>query len=224
MTLHGPLFEDFKENTSTDQFSLQGPRMLKIQMGYGPVQCRAGSMVAYQGDVRFARKSQGMERLVKRAVTGEGVPIMEASGQGELFLGDSAANVQIMYMDNDMVTVNGSAVLAFSSSIQWDIQRVKGLGGMMAAGLFNVVLRGTGFVAVTTRGEPVALDVASAPTFGDPQAAVLWTAGVTANIRTDTSGGIGSFVRGGTGEVFQVAFGGHGHVLVQPSEGGVAAT
>ena len=45
----------------------------------------------------------------------------------------------------------------------------------MAGGLYNVSMRGTGYVAVTTDGDPVALDVASAPTFADAQAVVLWT-------------------------------------------------
>ena len=36
-------------------------------------------------------------------------------------------------------------------------------------------------------------------------------------IRVDT-GGLGSMIRGGTGETFQMAFGGQGYVLVQPSE------
>ena len=46
---------------------------------------------------------------------------------------------------------------------------------------------------------------------------VLWTAGVTMDIRVDT-GGLKSMIRGGTGETFQMAFGGQGYVLVQPSE------
>lgn len=70
---------------------------------------------------------------------------------------------------------------------------------------------------MTTNGEPVALDVSGAPTFGDAQAVVLWTAGVRMDIRVDT-GGLRSMVRGGTGETFQMAFGGQGYVLVQPSE------
>jgi uncharacterized protein (AIM24 family) len=63
----------------------------------------------------------------------------------------------------------------------------------------------------------VALDVATAPTFADAQAVVLWTAGVSMDIRVDT-GGFKSLVRGGSGETFQMAFGGQGYVLVQPSE------
>ena len=218
MPIHGSLFSDFKENTSQDQFSLQNKKMLKVQMNYGPVWARTGSMVAYQGDVRFENKgSGGLGKMFKQAMTGEGVDIMQCSGNGELFIADLASEVQVMYLENDMISVNGANVLAFSSSIDWDIHRVQARGAAMTGGLYNVSLRGTGYVAVTTKGDPVALDVASAPTFADAQAVVLWTAGVSMDVRVDT-GGLKSLVRGGTGELLQMAFGGQGYVLVQPSE------
>jgi uncharacterized protein (AIM24 family) len=218
MAIHGSLFEDFKENASQDPFSLQNKKLLKIQMGFGPVWARTGSMVAYQGDVRFQNKgSGGLGKMLKSAVTGEGVDMMQCTGQGELFVADQASEIQVIYLENDAISVNGANVLAFSSSIEWDIHRIQARGAAMTGGLYNVALRGTGYVAITTKGDPVALDVASAPTFGDAQAVVLWTAGVTMDIRVDT-GGLKSLVRGGTGETFQMAFGGQGYVLVQPSE------
>ncbi|GGC04028.1 AIM24 family protein [Cellulomonas carbonis] len=222
MPIHGSLFQDFRENASQDPFSLQNKKLLKIQMGYGPVWAKTGSMVAYQGDVRFENKgSGGLGKMLKQAVTGEGVDMMQCTGQGELFVADEAADIQVIYLENDMVSVNGANVLAFSSSIQWDIHRIQARGAAMSGGLYNVSLRGTGYVAITTQGEPVALDVASAPTFADAQAVVLWTAGVSMDIRVDT-GGLKSMIRGGTGETFQMAFGGQGYVLVQPSESVVA--
>jgi uncharacterized protein (AIM24 family) len=218
MAIHGSLFTDFKENASQDQFSLQNKKLLKIQMGYGSVWARTGSMVAYQGDVRFQNKGAGgLGKMLKAKATGEGVDMMECTGQGELFVANQASDIQIIYLDNDALSVNGANVLALSSSIEWDIHRIQARGAAMTGGLYNVALRGTGYVAVTTVGEPVALDVASAPTFGDAQAVVLWTSGVTMDIRVDT-GGLKSMVRGGTGETFQMSFGGQGYVLVQPSE------
>ncbi len=218
MPIHGTLFTEYQENPSADPFVLQNKKMLKISMQYGPVWARTGSMVAYQGDVRFENTgSGGLNKMLKSAVTGEGVKVMRCTGSGELFVADLASEIQVFYLENDMVSVNGNNVLAFSSSIEWDIHRVQARGGMMAGGLFNVSLRGTGYVAVTTKGDPVALDVAGSPTFADAQAVVLWTSGVSMDIRVDT-GGIGSMIRGGTGETLQMAFGGQGYVLVQPSE------
>ncbi len=219
MAIHGSLFTQYQENTSQDPFVQQNKKLLKISMNYGPVWARTGSMVAYQGDVRFQNKGAGgLNKLLKQAVTGEGVDMMQCTGSGELFVADQAADIQVFYLENDMVSVNGKNVLAFSSSIEWDIHRVQARGGMMAGGLYNVSLRGTGYVAVTTDGEPVALDVSGAPTFGDAQAVVLWTSGVQMDIKVDT-GGLKSMVRGGTGETIQMAFRGQGHVLIQPSEG-----
>ena len=219
MPIHGSLFTDHMENQATDPFVQQNKKLLKISMAYGPVWAKTGSMVAYQGDVRFQNKgSGGMNKMLKKAFTGEGVDMMECTGQGELFVADRASEIQVFYLENDMVSVNGNNVLAFSSSIEWDIHRVQARGGMMAGGLFNVSLRGTGYVAVTTEGEPVALDVSGAPTFADAQAVVLWTSGVNMDIKID-SGGIMSMVRGGTGELVQMAFNGQGYVLVQPAEG-----
>ena len=218
MPIHGSLFQDHQENPTQDPFALQNKKMLKINMAYGQVWARTGSMVAYQGDIKFENKgSGGLNKMVKSALTGEGVDMMSCVGQGELFVADQASEIQVFYLENDMVSVNGANVLAFSGSIDWDIHRVQARGGMMAGGLFNVVLRGTGYVAVTTKGDPVAFDVASARTFADAQAVVLWTAGVTMDLRIDT-GGMKSMLRGGTGEMVQMAFTGQGYVMVQPSE------
>ncbi|QTE31052.1 AIM24 family protein [Pengzhenrongella sicca] len=218
MAVHGSLFQEFRENTSQDPFSLQNKKLLKVQMGFGPVWAKTGSMVAYQGDVHFANTgSGGLDKFVKSKLTGEGVDMMQCTGAGELFIADVASEIQVMYLEDDAISVNGANVLAFSSSIEWDIHRIHANGAMMAGGLFNVSMRGTGYVAITTKGDPVALDVASAPTFGDAQAVVMWTSGVTMDVRVDT-GGLKSLLRGGNGETIQMAFGGQGYVLIQPSE------
>lgn len=219
MAIHGKLFNEHAENQSTDPFVQQNKKLLKVSMAFGPVLALTGSMVAYQGNITFRNKgSGGLNKLIKSKMTGEGVDLMECTGQGELFLAHDAQDIQVLYLENDAISVNGNSVLAFSASIDWDIHRIQARGGMMTGGLYNVTLRGTGYVAVTTHGEPVALDVASAPTFGDAQAVVLWTDGVTMDIKIDT-GGLTSMLRGGTGEMLQMAFGGQGYVLVQPSEG-----
>lgn len=219
MPIIGSLFQDYSETTGQDPFTHQNKKLLKVQMGFGPVFAKLGSMVAYQGDVRFQNTgSGGLNKMLKAKMTGEGVNMMQCEGTGDLFLADMASEIQIFYLDNDIVSINGGNVLAFSASIEWDIKRVNaGRASMMAGGLFNVELRGTGYVAVTTKGDPVALDVAGAPTFADAQAVVLWTSGVSMDIRVDT-GGLKSMLRGGTGELVQMAFGGQGYVLVQPSE------
>ena len=92
-----------------------------------------------------------------------------------------------------------------------------GTTGVLAGGLFNIQLRGTGLVALVSDGEPLRLDVAEAPTFVDPQAAIAWSGGVSTNLKTDMQAK--SLIGMGSGESVQLALSGQGWVLVQPSEG-----
>ena len=208
----------FREQESTESFSLQNSKLLKVELNQVTIQAKLGSMVAYQGDVKFEHAgSGGMGRMLKKAVTGEGQSLMKMTGSGEVFLADTAQDIHLIYLENDKITVNGPNLLAFDAGIDWDIERVQGASGMMGGGLFNTALQGTGWVAILSDGPPVLLNVATAPTFADAQAVVMWTAGVTMDIRVDT-GGLKSMIRGGTGELLQMAFGGQGYVLVQPSE------
>ena len=96
-----------------------------------------------------------------------------------MFLADRAQEIHLLKLENEKITVNGPNLLAFDADISWDIERVKGASGMMGGGLFNTALQGTGFVAVLSDGPPLLLDVASAPTFADAQAAITWSEGVS---------------------------------------------
>jgi uncharacterized protein (AIM24 family) len=210
----------FKETDSQEAFSLQNPRLLKVRLDEVTIQARLGSMVAYQGDVHFEHAGSGMKRLMKKVATGEGVDLMKASGTGEVFLALQAEEVHLLKLDDEEITCNGQNVLAFDAGIDWDIKRVEGMSGVLTGGIFNVKLKGTGTVAVVSDGPPLLLETGGAPTFCDPQAAIVWSSGVTTSIKTDAS--LKSFIGMGSGESVQVAFQGDGWVLVQPSEGRVA--
>ena len=59
------------ETTSTESMALQNPRLLKVRLD-GEVLAHQGSMVAYQGEVRFAYEGAGgVGRLLQKALTGE---------------------------------------------------------------------------------------------------------------------------------------------------------
>jgi uncharacterized protein (AIM24 family) len=212
----------FNETQSQDAFALQNSKLLKVRLGTsGEIQAKAGSMVAYQGEVSFEHAgSGGLGRMMKKAMTGEGTTLMKMSGSGEVFLADTAQDIHLIYLENDFITVNGPNLLAFDADIDWDIKRVSGASGAMAGGLYNLELRGTGWVAILSDGPPVLLNVASAPTFADAQAAITWSSGVTTSIRTDFK--MKNLVGRGSGETIQMAFAGQGWVLVQPSEGRVS--
>jgi uncharacterized protein (AIM24 family) len=146
---------------------------------------------------------------------------MKITGSGEVFLGDTAQDIHLIYLENDKITVNGPNLLAFDAGIDWDIERVQGASGVMGGGLFNTALSGTGWVAILSDGPPVLLNVASAPTFADAQAAITWSSGITTSIKTDVN--VKTLIGRGSGETVQMGFQGEGWVLVQPSEGRVSA-
>jgi uncharacterized protein (AIM24 family) len=222
MTDMGQPLDQFAEVETGEAFTLQNPRLLKVELSATSVVARNGTMVAYQGDVRFEHKGGGLGRLLKKAATGESLKLMEARGSGELFLASQAMLVHVLRLHNDTLTVNGANILAFEEGIDWDITRVKGgTAGMLAGGLFNVGLSGTGLVALLSDGEPLRLDVGEAPTFADPSAAIAWSGGVSTKLRSDVQAK--SLIGMGSGESFQLGFSGQGWVLVQPSEGRVVA-
>jgi uncharacterized protein (AIM24 family) len=214
----------YNETEATDAFALQNSKLLKVHLDQVTIQAKLGSMVAYQGDVTFEHAGTGgMGRMLKKAVTGEGTALMKMAGTGEVFLADTAQDIHLIYLENDQVTCNGANVLAFDAGIDWDIQKVQGgAGAMMAGGLFNMALSGTGWVAIISDGPPVLLNVAQAPTFADAQAAITWSSGVTSSVKTDFK--MKNLIGRGSGESIQLAFQGQGWVLVQPSEGRIVPT
>ena len=210
-----PNLEQFRDVTPAGRFTLQNTSLLKVRLENDSIQAKLGSMVAYQGDLRFEYQSGGLGRFFKKALTGEGVRLMSATGTGDLFLAHDARKIMVIDLQNERMTVNGDNILAFDAGIDWDIRRVEG-AGRLAGGLFNVVLEGTGKVAVTAHGEPVLLDT-STPTFADPDSAIAWSGDVRTSVRSDIS--FKTFTGRGSGETFQIAFEGPGWVLIQASEG-----
>ena len=197
---------------------LQNERMLKVDLAGtgGFFYAKQGSMVAYQGDVDFAYEgSGGLGRMLKKAFTSEGMSLMKVSGSGDVFLAQEADEIFVLELEDEAVTVNGGAVLAFESTLTWDINRVEG-ASMVSGGLFNTTFTGSGLIAVVAHGTPVVLQV-DVPTFVDMQSAVLWSAGLQSSIRKTAK--LSAAIGRGSGEAYQLALSGQGIVVVQASEG-----
>jgi uncharacterized protein (AIM24 family) len=212
------LFANAEAQTEPGAFVLQNPRMLKVDLRNtdGHFFAKQGSMVAYQGEVDFAYEgSGGMGKFFKKAFTGEGMSLMRVSGSGDVFLAASADELGIIQLEGESVTVNGRNVLAFASSLTWDINKTEG-ASMASGGLFNTTFTGHGALAVSVFGTPVLLQV-DAPTFVDMQAAVLWSTSLTTSMRKTAKAS--ALVGRGSGEAYQLALSGSGVVLVQASEG-----
>ncbi len=214
--------QEFRETESGEAFSLQNDRLLKVELAGVTIQAKLGAMVAYQGDVKFERAAVGgMARLVKKVATGEGAKLMKVSGTGEVFLADHAQEVHLVKLADDKITVNSDNLLAFEDGIDWNIRKVEGASGVLAGGLFNLELAGSGWVALMSDGPPMLLQLKDDPAFADPQAAITWSSGVKTSVKTDVN--LKTLIGRGSGESVQMQFSGDGWLLVQPSEGRVSA-
>ncbi len=200
-------------------FELESERMLEINVS-GLVWTKMGSMVAYRGDLRFTREEileHGIGRFLKRAVSGEGARLTKVEGQGALYLADEGKKISILDLRGETLFVNGNDILAFQDGIQWDIQIMRKVAGMLAGGLFNVKLAGNGLLAITTHYDPLTLTVApEKPVVTDPNATVAWSGTLTPELKTDIS--FKTFLGRGSGESIQMLFRGNGFVVIQPKE------
>ena len=207
------------KNRGKDLFVLETHHLLDINLD-GIVWTKTGSMVAYSGDIKFTREGvleHGVGKLLKKAVSGEGAKLTKAEGKGTLYLADMGKNISILKLQEESIFVNGNDLLGFEDSIKWDIKIMKKVAGMLAGGLFNVKLEGTGMVAITTHHDPLTLTVsADKPVITDPNATVVWSGDLEPELKTDLS--LKTFLGRGSGESIQMNFQGKGFVVIQPYE------
>ena len=200
-------------------FELESDRLLEINLD-GMVWTKTGSMIAYTGGMKFTREGvfeHGLAKLVKKTISGEGAKLTKADGRGTLYLADSGKKISIINLNNESIFVNGNDLLAFEGDIQWDIKIMKKIAGMLAGGLFNVRLEGTGMLAITSHHDPLTLKVTSNnPVITDPNATVAWAGTLSPEIKTDVS--VKTLLGRGSGESIQMKFQGEGFVVVQPFE------
>ncbi|MGH8104787.1 MAG: AIM24 family protein, partial [Arenimonas sp.] len=206
-----------QKDVSPEVFELESSHMLEIKLN-GRVWSKAGSMVAYQGAVKFIRQGvmeQGLGNLLKKAISGEGMQLMKMEGNGRVYVADAGKKITLLRLNGESIFVNGNDVLAFEDGIESTITMMKRMAGMMSGGLFNVKLSGRGVVAITSHYEPLTLRVSAqtGPVFTDPNATVAWSDGLMQDFVTDIS--LGTLLGRGSGESIQLKFSGEGWVVVQ---------
>jgi uncharacterized protein (AIM24 family) len=202
---------------SRARFELENSKLLDIDVD-GTVVTKAGSMVAYEGDLTFTGKSSaegGLTGFIKDQVSSEGTPVMVVEGEGHLYVADQEKRIQLLSLgEGESISVNGNDVLAFEDRVDYEIGTIGSVGGASAAGLTNVFLSGPGTVAITTHGDPLVLEP---PVRTDPDATVAWSSDLSPSITTDRS--LSDAVGQSSGETYQMDFeGSGGFVVVQPFE------
>lgn len=220
--------EEFVERSAEKElgqgfFELESERILEVNLEESLaslVWTKMGSMIAYRGEVNFVREGifeHGVGKMLKRGLSGEGARLTKAEGRGKLYLADEGKKITVLNLSDDAIVVNGSDLLAFEDGIDWDIKIMKKLSAMVAGGLFNVRLEGTGLVAITSHYDPIAFHVTpDNPVFTDPNATVAWSGSLNPDFRTNLQ--LKTLFGRGSGESFQMKFQGDGFVVVQPFE------
>lgn len=198
-----------------ERFQLENSKLLDINLN-GTVMTKVGSMVAFTGNITFTGKSSaegGITGFVKDKVSSEGTTVMEAEGQGHLYVADQGKKIQVLGLGRgESISVNGEDVLAFESSVEYEIGTVGSISEATTAGLTNVFLTGPGYIAITTHGDPLVL---GPPVNTDPGATVAWSANLSPSVSRNKTFEIGQ----SSGEKLQMEFtGSDGFVVVQPYE------
>jgi len=92
--------------------TIQNAKSIKYAVN-GDMLARQGAMIAYRGNLQFERKGQGVGGMLKRAVTGEGLPLMTVRGQGEAWFAHEAQNCFI-------VDIEPGDELGYEYQLTWD--------------------------------------------------------------------------------------------------------
>ncbi|MFD6415895.1 AIM24 family protein [Streptomyces sp. NPDC060194] len=208
--------ENFVQPSQAPGLSQENPMAVRYTVK-GEAYARQGTMVAWRGALSFERQGQGVGNFLKRAMTGEGLSLMTAKGEGEVWFASDAAHCFVVDVDDQHgLTVNGKNILCFDASLRYDITTVEG-AGMVGGGLFNCTFGGTGRLALTSAGVPLVLPVTpDAPVYVDTDAVVAWSPQLRTSLHR--SQGIGSMLKGGSGEAVQLKLEGEGVAVVNPGE------
>lgn len=209
----------FAPTPVTARMENHGRAMLKVAMQSGQdLFARTGSMVAYEGFVQYEPNPSAVRQMASQWITGEGAPLMKCTGDGLLYLADYGADVVVINLNNDSLSVNGTNLLAFDAHLQWGVEQVKGLAKFMRPGPVQRADRGhrVGRPDLPRHPDRGRLRPRRGRDVRRPRRARRLVA--ESQGQGKRSFKASSMIGRGSGEAYQMAFSGQGIVVVQPSE------
>jgi uncharacterized protein (AIM24 family) len=99
-------------------------------------------MVAYSGDLKFKKEGtfeHGLDKFVKKAVTGESSTLMKMEGNGKVYLADYGKKVVILNLQNERIYVKGNDLLAFEEQFDWDITMMSTGVGLSSGAAYSML-------------------------------------------------------------------------------------
>ncbi len=195
-------------------------RLLEVALQNEKVLAIAGSMVAYTGTIKFEKSLLGGEGIfgaIKRKVTSEGMQVMQASGTGTIYFAQNAAEVTVIALTGEKLTIESSSLLAYDTTLKTGTSFAGLRGAASGQGLFSTTVEGTGNIAVISQGNLIMLEVTpSTPLRVDPDAFVGFKGDIKQEFVFDVNWR--TMVGQTSGESYQHKFTGTGVVFIQPAE------
>ena len=201
-------------------FRNNSDRLLEVTLQNEKVLAIAGSMVAYTGTIKFEKSILGGEGIfgaLKRKVTNEGMQLMTASGTGTVYFAQDAAEITMISLANEKMTIESTSLLAYDVSLKTGTNFAGLRGAASGQGLFSTTVEGSGNIAVISRGNLIMLEVTPAnPLRVDPDAFVGFKGDIKQEFVFDVNWR--TMVGQSSGESYQHKFTGQGVVYIQPAE------
>ena len=91
-------------------------------------------MVAYEGFVQYEPNPPAVRQIAQDWITGEGAPLMKCTGDGLLYLADYGADVVVINLNGDGISVNATNLLAFDAHLHVGRRAGQGPGEVRRAG------------------------------------------------------------------------------------------
>lgn len=201
-------------------FKIEQHRLLVATLNQEKILAKAGSMVAYSGNIKFEKAILGGEGLlgvVKRKVTDESFTLMVVKGAGTVYLADQAQEITILELRDERMFIESHSLLAFDAELKTNVSFAGFRGATTGQGLFTTTVSGRGQVAVVSTGNLLTfLITPTTPLYVDPDAFIGYQGNLKQEFILDVNWK--TLMGEASGETYQLKFTGDGIVYIQPSE------
>ena len=212
--------ERARRPVSACPFRLLNESMMQAEVD-GLIWLRPVSVAAHCGQIKFARDpellNESLSLFLYKAFTGETSVFGVAQGRGQIYLANGAHRIFFVYLDNEVINLQGTAVLAFEDSLEHKVQMIGNAAGLTVGGMYSLRLEGHGWVAFCSCGWPIALPCTAAnPLTCLPIKALAWSGRAELKVQADVSRM--NLMNRGVADIMQIVFTGGGFVAIHGDE------
>ncbi|MGM9991691.1 MAG: AIM24 family protein [Candidatus Bruticola sp.] len=201
-------------------FKLLSRSMMEAEVN-GLMWLRLIDIAAHRGSIQFARDpellNESLSLFLYKAFTGETSVFGVARGQGRIYLANGSHQIFFVYLDNEVINLQGLTVLAFEDTLEHKVQMIGNAAGIIAGGMYSLRLEGRGWAAFSSCGYPVTLPCSNEePLTCMPIKALAWSGCVDLKVGTELNRL--NLMNRGIADAVQVVFTNNGFVAIHSDE------